>query len=216
MSKSECERYWRKLMGQMNVVLSGASDDQLRVQLYDTLEEFFDGSNCWLENIVLTVVPDTLEYPVSPLSGRILRLYSVLDQNNVPQSAMMPEIGTIRFTYPYTNSQPMVVTVVKTVTDPMLCFPPNIPDWILPTHGRGIFHGVVGSMMLQPGQSYSNPPAGTFHLQKFRDFTAHARVAMSRMNTVGTQSWAFPQQFRVGGQKGGVSTFNVHPAGLLR
>jgi hypothetical protein len=32
-----------------------------------------------------------------------------------------------------------------------------------------------------------------------------------KMNAVGAQSWVFPQQFRVFGQKGGVSTFNVHP-----
>ena len=150
------------------------------------------------------------------MSGRILRLYGVIDQNNVPQQAVMPEVGTIQFLYPYSNPQPMMASVVKTVTDPLFCFPPNIPDWMLPVHGLGILHGLLGGMMLQPGQSYSNPPLANFHLQKFRDAIAHARVAMMRMNTVGAQSWAFPQQFRVTGQKGGVSTFNVHPTAVLR
>ena len=38
MSESECDRYWAKLMGQANVSLIGASDSELRVQLFDTLQ----------------------------------------------------------------------------------------------------------------------------------------------------------------------------------
>jgi hypothetical protein len=196
--------------------LTGASDALLRVQLFDTLEEFFDGSNCWMESIQFTVVPDLLDYKLYPVSGRIIRLDSVIDQNNVPQSVVMPEVGTVRFQYPYTDVQPMVANVVKNVTDPLSCFPPHIPDWVLPAHGLKILHGIIGNMMLQPGQSYSNPPLANFHLAKFNDGISGAYVSSSKMNTVGAQPWAFPQQFRVSSQRGGVSTFNVHPARQLR
>ena len=48
----EGERYWTKVLGQAAVSLTGASDAiLLKVQLYDTLEEFFDGSSCWKELI---------------------------------------------------------------------------------------------------------------------------------------------------------------------
>ena len=60
MSKSDCDKYWAKLIGQANVILTGASDAELRVQLFDTLQEFFEGSNCWQENINFTVIPDNL------------------------------------------------------------------------------------------------------------------------------------------------------------
>jgi hypothetical protein len=204
--------YWDKLLGQANVSLTGASDAQLRVQLFDTLEEFFDGSNCWQETISFTVIPETLDYQINPLSGRILRLYGVIDQNSVPQPAVMPVIGTVHFLYPFTDTQPMTAVVVKTVTDPFNCSPPHVPDWVLPVHGRGILSGILGAMMLQPGQSYSSAPLANWHLTRFRDAIAHARVAMMKTNTVGAQAWAYPQQFRVSGQKGGVSTFNVHPS----
>jgi hypothetical protein len=207
----EIDRYWAKLIGQALVTLPGASDALLRVQLFDTLEEFFDGSNCWMEAIGFTVVPDMLDYKLYPVSGRIIRLDSVTDQNNVAQNALMPEIGTVRFLYPYSNVQPMVANVVKNVTDPLSCFPPHIPDWILPSHGLKILHGLIGSMMLQPGQSYSNPALANFHLAKFSDGISGAYVSSSKMNTVAAQPWAFPQQFRVSGQRGGVSTFNVLP-----
>lgn len=209
---NECDLYWAKLIGEANVILSGASDAQLRVMLFDVLEEFFDSSNCWQEEIVFTVIPDTLDYKLQPLSGRILRLYGVIDQNNVPQPAIMPHIGEVRFQYPYTTTQPMTAFVVKTVTDPLECFPPYIPDWVLPAFGRGILCGIVGFMMSQPGQSYSNPPMGNFYLQKYKDKIAHARVAMMRGNTVGAQAWAYPRQFAISSQRGGVSTYNVLPS----
>jgi hypothetical protein len=217
MAVSEADRYWAKVIGQAAVSVAGASDALLRVQLYDTLEEFFDGSGCWTESINFTVIPETQDYKLYPVDGgRILRLDYVIDQNNVPQQALMPDIGTVHFSYPYTDTQPMLATVIKTVTDPLLCFPPNIPDWVLPAHGLKILHGLIGYMMLQPGQSYSNPSLGNFHLAKFNDGISGAMVASSKANTVGAQSWAFPQQFAVRGQRGGVSTFNVHPSRLLR
>ena len=115
MAKSENDRYWAKLLGQANVVLTGASDAELKMQLFDTLQEFFDGSNSWLEIINFTVIPDTLDYKLMPLSGRVLRLYGVGDQNGTPQQAAMPDIGTVHFLYPYTNAQPMTAFVVKMV-----------------------------------------------------------------------------------------------------
>jgi hypothetical protein len=206
-----CGSYWRKLLGQAKVTLSGASDVELKVQLFEVLQEFFDQSSCWQETIKFMVVPDTLDYPLAPLSGRILRLYGAIDQNNVQQAAIMPEIGVVRFQYPYTDAQPMTAVVVKTVTDPLACYPPGIPDWVLPVHGLGIYHGLLGNMMQQPGLSYSNPQMASYHLQKFNDTKGHARVAMIKANTVGAQAWSFPQRYRTYGQKGGVSTFNIMP-----
>jgi hypothetical protein len=207
----EVERYWAKLIGQASVILAGVSDAELRVQLFDVLQEFFDGSNCWLETIDFTVVPDSLEYPLYPLTGRALRLYGVVDQNNVPQNAVMSDIGIVQFLFPVSVPQQMKATVVKTVTDPFQCFPPHIPEWVLPVHGLGLLHGVLGTMMMQPGQSYSNQQMGAFYQGKFRNAIAHARVATMKANTVGAQAWAYPQAFSVRGQRGGVSTFNVHP-----
>lgn len=203
--------YWGKLMGEAAVFLTGASDSQMRVQLFDVLDEFFNESCCWTETIKFMVVPDALDYPLVPLSGRIVRLEEVLDQNNVPQQAIMPEIGTVRFLYPYTQVQPMTAMVVKTVTDPFNCSPPNVPEWLLPSYGRGIMYGIIGHMMLMPGMPYSNPPLGQFYLGKFSNAINGAMVASVKANKIGAQNWAYPQQFAVTGQRGGVSTYNVLP-----
>jgi hypothetical protein len=210
--KNEFVGYWAKLLGQARVALIGASDAQIRVQLYDTLEEFFDGSCCWTENIDLTVIPETLDYPLHVTQGRILRLVAVLNQHNLPENAVMPDIGTVHFLYPYTQTQPMTAIVVKTVTDPLLCYPPNIPEWILPKHGLTLLHGILGNMMMIPAQSYTNPQMAQFHLGKFNDGINGANVASTKMNTIGAQTWMFPQSHRSSSQRGGVSTYNVHPS----
>jgi hypothetical protein len=212
MAKNPFDTYWAKLMGQAKVALLGVSDIQLKVQLFDVLQDFFDQSNCWQEAIDFTVIPDTLDYPLQVVDGRIIRLNAVLDQNNMQQQAIMPDIGTVRFLYPFSQSQPMTAIVIKTVTDPMCAFPPNIPDWILPRHGLVLLHGLIGSMMQIPAQSYTNPQMAQFHLAKFSDGSTGAYVASSKANTIGAQPWMFPQNFRTTSQRGGVSTFNVHPS----
>lgn len=210
--KKEFNTYWGKLLGQAKVSLMGASDIQLKVQLFDVLHYFFDNSNCWTELINFTVIPETLEYPLHVVEGRILRLQAVLDQHNMVQQAVMPHIGTVRFLYPYTQAQPMTAIVVKTVTDPLCCYPPNIPDWILPKHSLVLLHGLIGSMMMIPAQSYTNPQMAQFFLKKFNDGISGAFVASTKMNTVGAQTWMFPQNFRTTSQRGGISTYNVHPS----
>jgi hypothetical protein len=211
MSKKDCNLYLTKILGESNVYLSGASDAQLRVQLFDTLEEFFDGSNSWQELIPVTVVANALDYPLVTTNGQIIRLMGVYDSNRVPQAAAMPEIGILHFMYPYTNTQQMTAVVVKNVTDPLKCYPPFIPEWVLPIHGRTILAGILGGMMIQPGTSYFNPTLGNFKLRVFRDGISKARVAMMKANTVNAQSWTYPQSYRTSSQKGGVSTFNVYP-----
>lgn len=210
--KNEFNGYWAKLIGQAKVALLGSSDAQIRVQLYDTLEEFFDGSCCWTENIGITVIPETLDYPLQPIGGRIVRLSAVLNQHNMQEQAVMPDIGTVHFLYPFTQVQPMTAIVVKTVTDPLACYPPNIPEWILPKHGLTLLHGIIGTMMMIPAQSYTNPEMAKFHLGKFNDGINGANVAASKANTIGAQPWMFPQSHRTSSQRGGVSTYNVHPS----
>ena len=188
----EFDAYWGKLMGSAKVYLMGASDKQLRVALFDTLHTFFHDSCCWSEQIKFTVIPDTLDYKLYTTQGRILRLEGVLNQHGIREQAVMPDIGTVSFLYPYTQTQPMTAIVLKTVTDPLMCFPPNIPDWILPKHGVVILHGLIGTMMMLPAQSYTNPEMAKFHLGKFADGINGANVAATKANTIGAQTGMFP------------------------
>ena len=74
MSKSNLAGYWVKILGQANTALTGASQAAMQAQLFDVLDEFFNDSNCWQESIGITVIPELLDYPLHPSTGRILRL----------------------------------------------------------------------------------------------------------------------------------------------
>lgn len=216
-SHGEWSPYWTQLLGQAQSILVGSSDALLHSTLFNVLLEFFNLSNCWHEAIKFTVIPNTLDYFLMPTSGRFLRLGAVIDQNNVGQPAVMPiPDGHIQFLYPYTTTQPMTAIFIKTVTDPVNCFPPHVPEWILPIHGFAILQGLLGSLMVQPDQSWTDKQNGIFRLQKFRDLTMAARVATMRSNTVGTQNWVFPQSYKTFNQRGGVSTFNINPTPMTQ
>lgn len=197
-------------------MLTGASDAEIKISYYEALKEFFNDSNRWLERICIMVVPNVLDYPVTPIEeGYIIRLTGVVDQNNTRQAALLQPEGVVHFFYPYSNIQPMWAVVAKTVQFPFqdgLPAPPCIPDWVLPRYGSGILRGLIGRLMVQTGQSWSNPQMGIHYLQSFRHTIQEARVDAMRGDTVGAQAWTYPQSFRVTSQRGGVSTFNINPS----
>jgi len=204
-----------ELLASATAMLAGASQAELIITLYRTLKVFCNDSNAWIDYLPIMVVPNKLDYPVQPITGKIIRLQNVIDQNNVPQAAAMPELDVVHLAYPYNQVQPMTVIVSKAVTNPFRDgrpFPPYFPDHFYRKYGTGILDGVVGRMMMEAGQSYSDPQKGVMHMGQFRTTVALARVEAMRMNLLGGQSWAYPQQFRVTSQRGGVSTFNMNPS----
>lgn len=198
-----------QLLNQARVTLTGASDAGLKGELFNVLNEFFSDSNSWLESIPISIVPNTTSYDVTPDGGQIIRLAGVVDVNLIPQPAMMPEFGTIQFQTPYNTAQTFQATVIKTVTQPTDRHGiPVIPDFVLSVYGVQILQGLLGNMMMQPNKSYSSDKAGMLRYRSFRNGVASARVAALRRNTLGVQAWSYPQNFRVGGQRGGVSVGN--------
>lgn len=202
-----------QLMNQARIKLIGASENGLKAELYDVLSEFFNDSSCWTQDITVPYVSGTQVYPVAVSEGQIIRLSGVSDWGTTPPipgtpnpaatpvSALMADIGTITLrNAPNTNGfyQVTVVTNVGLPTSREMI--PIAPDWVLPIWHLGILDGVLGKMMAEPNKSYSNPTQGAYHLKRFRDAIARARVSKLRANTNGTQAWRFPQTFRTRGQ----------------
>lgn len=208
-------------MNQMRIELTGASDAGIKFAMYDALHEFFNDSSAWQETVTLPITNNTTEYEISPAEdGQIIRLNGVVDINNIPQPAVLTEIGLpngaarIMFEWPPNNlsngqSQSFYVRVIKNVVRPNTRDNfPVAPEWVLQVYERTILHGAQGKMMNQPGTSYSNEAKAKYHLAKFRDGIAVARTNVLRRNTVGSQAWSFPQGFQSRTQRGGVATGN--------
>lgn len=204
------KQYLDQLLNVAQTRLVGASMAGLKAELFDTLREMFGDSGAWMEDISLTVIPNTTSFRIEPTSGEIIRLVGVMDPNLIPQPASMPTIGTIFFPYPYTIIQTMKVRVSKNVSDPFCnkgvpCF----PLVFLSVHGGVVLDGLLGRMYMHPASSYGNDAKAAYHLSRFRDGVARVRQDAVRANTLGVNAWAYPQQFRTRGQRGGVSVGNA-------
>jgi hypothetical protein len=148
--------------------------------------------------------------------GTIIRLLSVFDPNQIPVPAFLPtgaqnnlEVGQLNLVNPVNTAQILTVFVVKTVLLPTQR--DQVPDFdqtLFRRYLMTIIHGTLGKMMGHQSKSYSNAAGSTYHLVKYNDGKAMARVATARQNTFGAQAWSYPQQFRSHGQRGGISTAN--------
>jgi hypothetical protein len=197
------------LMNQARVELTGSSDAGLKATFFDTLMEFFTDSNAWHETLTVNAVPKTQTYALVPQQGgKIIRLVGVFDPNLLVQDAFMPDFGTLTLVHPYSNPITLSVIVAKTVVRPTTRDSvPDAPDWTLSVFYSYVLDGLIGKMMAQAGKTYSNQPASSYHLKRFRTGIQMARTAVMRQNTFGAQSWRFPKSANaVGSQRGGIST----------
>lgn len=208
---------FEQLMNQARVTLIGASEQGLRGALYDVLAEFFNDSSCWTSCIEVPAVPDVRCYPLVVNEGQIIRLVGVSTAapppgsgiNALPQGiaipALMPTVGELILAHSPASATTYVAEVVTNVSLPTAKEQyPIAPDWVLPIWHVGILDGLIGKMMMQPNKSYSSTAQAAYHLKRFRDAIARARVSKMRANTNGAQNWRFPQQFRSNTQQGGV------------
>jgi hypothetical protein len=203
-AKPDLERF----LNNARIKMPGASDNGIKLELYEALSEFFADTRAWRETLTLAIIPGTQTYKlVLQHGGQIIALVGVWDSNFIPQPAFLPEFDTLALVHPYNTPQTFSLIVAKELLLPTQRDAiPDAPDWVLRVYERTILDGVLGRMMGQMSKTYSNPQLSTYHLKRFRDGIAMARVAANRLNTQGAQAWAFPRNFRSGGQRGGVST----------
>jgi hypothetical protein len=124
----------------------------------------------------------------------------------------MPDIGTVVLQNAPNTVQTLTAYFVKTVDLPADRGVPLMPDALFKKYFSPLLDGVLGRLMAQPNKSYSDAKMADYHLKRFRNGIAKARVEAQRANTSGAGSWRFPQTFSVRGQRGGISVGN--PAGF--
>jgi len=212
----------RQIMLQAEVKLVGVSEKALLAELFDVLSEFFNDSSCWTELVTIPYQANVQSYSVNVPEGQIIRLENVTDwgptipllpTQAIPPgtpaplfvSAVMPIHGTVTVkNIPDTNGYYQAQFVCNTALPTGRDMVPIAPHWVLPIWHLGILDGLLGKMMTSPNKSYSNAQQGAYHLKRFRDAIARARISKLKANTVGAQAWRFPQQFRALSQQSGV------------
>ena len=200
---------YEQLLTQAASKLTGASNGAIKNEFYDVLTEFLNDSSAWTETVQFPVLGDntTVAYTLQVSEGQIVRLVGVVDSNGTPQPALMFDIGTVTLKYPANTAQTFAATFVKNIYLPLTREDiPIGPDWLLPIWHVGLLDGILGKMFNTPGRAYTSATLALYHLKRFRDAIARARVSKLRASTVGSQAWTFPQSFRTRTQQGGVPT----------
>lgn len=194
-----------RLMDHAKIRLPGALDAALQMELFALMNEFFQSSNIWYEDIQFAVQPTTANYlddpaaftyDVIPTQGAISRLMGVVDSKGYPIKAFMPTIGQVVLEWSPNTADTYTARVALTVTDPVTRDGyPEFPDWIMNKYGNDILEGLLGRMMSQIAKPYSSATMAQYHMRNFKQAVAQAKVEASHQNVYRGQKWKFPQTF---------------------
>ncbi len=204
----------QRLINNARVRLPGATDDAIQYALFATMDNFFKGSNTWLQDIDLEIPggdPAGTVYQLVPDNGALIdKLMWVFQKSTSPNfvrgagvSCAMSTPGELTLTTQPSSDVVYTATVALTVEDPTTRDGyVQFPAWVLAKYREVILDGLVGSMMSQPSKPFTNTTLSVFHMRKFNNKIASARVEMMRNNKFRQQAWAFPS-FNRGRQRGG-------------
>lgn len=195
-----------RLLDNARMRLPGALDTAIQYEFFSAMDDFFQKSNVWTENIQFDAVatsatyfqdPDAFTYHLVPMeNGTINRLLGVVDANGFFQNAYMPTLGYLVLERSPNFDQTYTARVAKSVSDPVTREGnPVFPDWILEKYGSEILDGILGRMMSQIAKPYTSPQLANVHLKKFSNAISQAKVEASHQNVYRGQSWKFPQTF---------------------
>jgi hypothetical protein len=192
-----------RLMDNARTNLPGSLDGPIQLEFFNVLNDFFQKSNIWVEDITfpvtaLSVCGSTVD--ITPESGAINRLMYVLDADNSQRRMTMAEPGTLLFVDTPNAAATWVARVSKTVIDPIatsgrLAGFPQAPDWILTKYNNGLLSGLLGNMMAQVAKPYTNPKLALMHMRKYSQALANARSEARHQNLYAAQAWRFPVGF---------------------
>jgi len=196
-----------RIMDNLRIRLPGAVDELMKLELFNTLNDFFQDTNLWRVRLQFSTEVGARSYSLAPLpSSAYVRLISLIDSKGLGVSATMDVPGTIILATVPNTVQQLVAELTLTVDDPMSVENyPICPDWALNKYQNDIVDGVLGRMMSQAAKPYSNTQLALYHARSFRSAVAVARMEANRRNIYGAQSWVYPQQFARRSRGGGVS-----------
>jgi hypothetical protein len=70
-----------------------------------------------------------------------------------------------------------------------------VPDWLFSRYKETIRMGVIGTLMREPGKSYSSVSEGRMHQQEYKMLIGQARDEARRGFGQHEAEWGYPQQF---------------------
>lgn len=194
-----------RLMDNARIRLPGALDGTIQLELFSLLNDFFQNSNIWTEDIPISVSPttenaytnpDAYTYEAVPTLGVINRLLYVLDSDGNPVGASMAIPGFMLLDMSPASATTYIFRVALTVTDPTTRDGyPEFPAWVMNKYGNDILDGLLARMMSQPAKPYSAQTLAMYHAKRWQQAVSQAKVEAQHKNIYRGQSWRFPRGF---------------------
>lgn len=188
MANADAERMMRLARAR----LPGALDELIQAELYNVADEFFKQSSAWQQDIDFTTAAADDDYVLAPSTGNLVRLVQVLTADSVAVDATLELPATIRLRWMPTRIETLTATVVMSVSKMDADNLPDIPAWVWDRHSEDFLDGVVGRMMTQKMKPYTDERLGVYHMRRFRNGMAMAKVAATHRNIEDGQRWRFP------------------------
>jgi hypothetical protein len=185
-----------RLMDNLRINLPGATDNAIRIELWNALDDFCREALAWREAIQITLVPGTYTYEVAPAGTEVVRAFSV-DHTTFDVSTAVFEFNTIAFTVAPTIADVVDPLFVVAALTPALAQGADIEN-LIPSDmwsrwHRAILAGTLGRMMAQPAKPYSNPQLAAYWQRKYQSDRAIARRSAATNDVQGAQLWRFPR-----------------------
>ena len=186
-----------RLMDNLRIRLTGALDTVLKLELFSALNDFFQNSNCWYEDVDFQVTAGVTAYTVTPSSvAATVRLLGLVNSAEQSVAAVLALPDTLTLVNAPSKTDTFTARIALTVDDPVTRDEfPNFPGWVLNKYNNDIQNGVLGRMMTQIAKPYTNERMAIYHTRAFRNAIAFAKVEAMHQNVYRGQNWKFPQTF---------------------
>lgn len=195
-----------RILDNARINLPGALDNAILMELFSLLNEFFQDTNIWKENIDFDVKSSTMSYIDNPglytfdlvpaEYGSIVRLLSTQTSQGRPVAAIMPEVPTLILKSLPAQDDTYTATVSKTVSDPVSKDGiPECPDWVINKYNNDLTDGLIGRMQAQTAKPYSSPTMAMMRLKRFEAAKFQAKTEAERQALFRAQTWRFPGSF---------------------
>lgn len=186
-----------RLLNNARTHLPGALDSSMQLELFNVLNDLFQNSNIWREEIPFIVRAGVGTYSIEQTSvASITRLLLLKDSAGHEVRATMAVPGELVLNTTPSTADTLTATVSLTVNDPVAKDGfPDFPVWVLNKYGTGILDGLLARMMTQPAKPYTNERMAVYHMRKFNGVVSQAKFETLHGNINNGQTWRFPQTF---------------------
>ena len=190
--------YIGRIMANARSRLTGASDDAIKLELFNAVDEFCRETDIWQESISFVTqanAPD-LVYDLVPTLGTIVRLVDLqVDggaQRGIQGAMRVP--GELILATPFDAGINVTATVSLAPLDPVEADSnfPDIDDWIWQRHFTALTDGLIMKMSAIPDKPYTSDALAVFHGKRFRNALGVARADNIKSNVADGQTWRFP------------------------